>query len=130
MLSAPLLLAQSITGGQLGEMAAQLGSFIADPARCGVVVVTLGEEMPVQEAIELVQLLDQKLGRPPELLVANACYPPPPRVMPRDADKAVVTLWRERHAVNRRELERLGAGRAAASCPCCRSPGAPHWLRR
>ena len=108
MLVAPLLLAQSITGGQLGEMAAQLGSFIADPGRCGVVVVTMGEEMPVQEAIELVQLLDQKLGRPPELIVANACYPPPPRTMPRDADKVVATLWRERHAVNRRELERLG----------------------
>jgi hypothetical protein len=64
--------------------------------------------MPVQEAIELVQLLDQKLGRPPELIVANACYPPPPRTMPRGADKAVATLWRERHAVNRRELDRLG----------------------
>lgn len=109
MLAAPMLLAQSITGGQLGEMAASLGSFIADPSRCGVVVVTMGEEMPVQEAIELVQLLDEKMGRPPELVVANACYPEPPRTTPRDADKAVMTLWRERHAVNRRELGRLGS---------------------
>jgi anion-transporting ArsA/GET3 family ATPase len=109
MLAAPMLLAQSISGGQLGEMAASLGSFIADPSRCGVVVVTMGEEMPVQEAIELVQLLDEKMGRPPELVVANACYPEPPRTTPRDADKAVMTLWRERHAVNRRELRRLGS---------------------
>jgi hypothetical protein len=31
-----------------------------------------------------------------------------PRLWPADADKSVITLWRERHAVNRRELERLG----------------------
>ncbi|MDH4348362.1 MAG: hypothetical protein OEW17_06115, partial [Gemmatimonadota bacterium] len=108
MLAAPILLAQSIAGGQLGEMAAELSGFIADPSRCGVVVVTVGEEMPVQEAIELVQLLERKMGRSPELMVANSCYPAPPRTMPREADKPVATLWRERYQVNRRELERLG----------------------
>ena len=107
MLAAPMLLAQSITGGQLGEMAGSLAKFIADPSRCGVVLVTMGEEMPVQEAIELTALLEEKLGRPPELVVANALYPRPPRTVPRGTDKALMTLWRERHAVNRRELERL-----------------------
>jgi len=53
MLAAPMLLAQSSPGGQLGEMADTLAKFIADPSRCGVVLVTMGEEMPVQEAIEL-----------------------------------------------------------------------------
>ena len=107
MLTAPMLLAQSITGGQLGEMAASLAQFIADPSRCGVVLVTMGEEMPVQEALELTALLQEKLGRPPELIVANALYPPPPRAAPRGTDKTLMTLWRERYAVNRHELERL-----------------------
>ena len=107
MLSAPLLLGQAIRGGQIGEMAESLAGFIADPARCGVVVVTLGEEMPVQEAIELATLLDQRMGRPPEVVVANALYPAPPRGA-RGVDPALMALWRERHAVNRRELERLG----------------------
>jgi len=107
MLAAPMLLSQSISGGQLGEMASSLASFIADPSRCGVVLVTIGEEMPVQEAIELTALLEEKLDRPPELVVANALYPPPPRTAPRGTDKTLMTLWRERHAVNRRELERL-----------------------
>ena len=107
MLAAPMLLSQSIAGGQLGEMAGSLARFIADPSRCGVVLVTMGEEMPVQEAIELTALLEEKLGRPPELVVANALYPPPPRTAPRGTDKALMTLWRERHAVNRRELGRL-----------------------
>jgi Mrp family chromosome partitioning ATPase len=107
MLAAPMLLAQSIAGGQLGEMAGALATFIADPSRCGVVLVTMGEEMPVQEAVELTALLEEKLGRPPELIVANALYPSPPRAAPRGTDKALMNLWRERHAVNRRELERL-----------------------
>jgi len=107
MLAAPMLLSQSISGGQLGEMANALASFIADPSRCGVVLVTMGEEMPVQEAIELTALLDERLDRPPELVVANALYPSPPRAVPRGTDKALMTLWRERHAVNRRELDRL-----------------------
>jgi hypothetical protein len=67
----------------------------------------MGEEMPVQEAVELTALLEEKLGRPPELIVANALYPSPPRAAPRGTDKALMNLWRERHAVNRRELERL-----------------------
>ena len=35
-------------------MSASLARFIADPKRCGVVLTTLAEEMPVQELAELV----------------------------------------------------------------------------
>jgi anion-transporting ArsA/GET3 family ATPase len=108
MLSAPLLLEESVRGGQLGEMATSLVRFIADPARCGVVLVTLGEEMPVQEAIELTALLKERLGRPPECIIANALYPKPPSRLPTE-DPALVSLWRERHGVNRRELGRLAS---------------------
>lgn len=110
MLSAPLLLAEAVEGGQLGEMAQDLAGFIADPGRCGVVLTTLAEEMPVQELIELVTLLRERMGRPPELVVANALYPPFPAdaPAPRRPDwAATLALWEQRRAVNQRELARL-----------------------
>ena len=110
LLSAPLLLAEAVEGGQLGEMAQDLAGFIADPGRCGVVLATLAEEMPVQELIELVTLLRERMGRPPELVVANALYPPYPTdaPAPRRPDWAeTLVLWEQRRAVNQRELARL-----------------------
>ena len=108
MLAAPLLLAELVGGGQLGEMAQDLAAFIADPERTGVVLATLAEEMPVQEAIELIALLRERIGRPPELVVANALYPPfvAAARAPREATM-VRELWRQRREVNERELARL-----------------------
>jgi len=152
-----------VSGGQIGDMARSLAAFIADPERCGVVLATLAEEMPVQELSELVALLRERMGRPPELVVANGLYPefpggwagrrtggqalveasgtgaearphagplttrPPGRDRaPSGAPRAtrgesgpraerggvpqgpsVIDLWRERRAVNDRELTRL-----------------------
>jgi len=115
MLAAPLLLADSIGGGQLGAMARDLAEFIADPERTGVVLAALAEEMPVQEAIELIALLEQRIGRPPELVIANALYPPYVEETRTSRgggtgasnNGAVRELWRERRAVNERELARL-----------------------
>ncbi len=114
MLAAPLVLADAIGGGQLGEMAKELARFIADPARCGVVLTALAEEMPIQEALELIALLREKIGRPPELVVANALYPPfpAPSIAGRGTGaglRPTLDLWRERRAVNDRELARLRA---------------------
>src|SRR5512143_2930987 len=75
MLAGPLLLADLVGGGQLGDMAASLAEFVADPQRCGVVLTTLAEEMPVQELAELIALLERRIGRLPELVVANGLYP-------------------------------------------------------
>jgi anion-transporting ArsA/GET3 family ATPase len=110
MLTAPALLVDAIGGGQLGDMARDLATFIGDPEQCGVVLATLAEEMPVQETIELIALLHERFGRPPELLVANALYPAFPRagVGAREPDRAgVLGLWRQRREVNERELKRL-----------------------
>jgi anion-transporting ArsA/GET3 family ATPase len=104
MLAAPLLLAEAIEGGQLGEMARDLAAFIADPKRCGVVLATLAEEMPVQETIEFVALLEERMGRPPELIVVNALYPEIPGG---GVESGVPPLWRQRRTVNERELARL-----------------------
>jgi energy-coupling factor transporter ATP-binding protein EcfA2 len=109
MLSAPMLLAGAIGGGQIGEMAADLARFIADPSRCGVVLGTHAEEMPVQEAIELIALLDERMSRPPEVVIVNALHPPLPPAKPRPPAglAAAVDLWRRRREVNERELQRL-----------------------
>jgi anion-transporting ArsA/GET3 family ATPase len=115
MLAAPLLLGEAVGGGQLGDMAAELGRFIADSRRTGVVLATLAEEMPVQETLELIALLKARLGRPPELVIANALYPPfPIASLKGDNDTTtepseLLDLWRKRRAVNERELERLRA---------------------
>ncbi|MBK6781562.1 MAG: ArsA family ATPase [Gemmatimonadetes bacterium] len=109
MLTAPLHLAEVVAGGQLGEMSQQLARFIADPNACGVMIATLAEEMPVQETLELIALLKQRMGRPPEAVVVNGLYPefpagPPGRPA---AESPSLSLWRERRAVNERELARI-----------------------
>jgi energy-coupling factor transporter ATP-binding protein EcfA2 len=110
MLAAPLVLADAVGGGQIGDMAKDLAGFIADPRRCGVVLATLAEEMPVQETLELVALLSSRMGRRPEWLIANALYPPlPPAARRTGIAPDTLDLWRQRRAVNDRELARLRA---------------------
>ena len=62
MMAAPGLLAEACQGGQLGGMAADLAAYLADGSRCGVMVATLAEEMPIQETLELIELLRSGLG--------------------------------------------------------------------
>jgi anion-transporting ArsA/GET3 family ATPase len=107
MLAAPGLLAQASEGGHLGEMAAELAAFLADPVRCGVVLATLAEEMPVQETLELVELLRVRLGLRPDLVVANGLYPPVVGQVPPGPG---LELWRARRSMNEAELSRLAAG--------------------
>jgi anion-transporting ArsA/GET3 family ATPase len=108
LLTAPGLLAEAIRDGQLGEVTAEIAAFVADPLQCGVVVAALAEEMPVQESLELIQVMHGKFGRGPELLVVNGLYPPCPASARGPA--AALALWRERRALNERELARLRAG--------------------
>jgi len=109
MLSAPMLLAEAIGGGQIGAMAADLAGFIADPSRCGVVLGALAEEMPVQEAIELIALLNDRMSRPPEVVIVNALHPPlpPAKARPPAGLAPAVALWSRRREANERELQRL-----------------------
>jgi len=78
LLMAPRLVSEVIGSGPFGALAGELAGFVADPARCGIVVVTQAEEMPVEEALELRQALADQLGRQPELLVVNGLFPPLP----------------------------------------------------
>jgi anion-transporting ArsA/GET3 family ATPase len=106
LLSAPGLLAQAAREGQLGAMAAELAAFLADATRCGVVLATLAEEMPVQETLELLELMGSKLGIEADLVVANALYP---RLAAGAAPGPGAELLRARRRLNEEELERLAA---------------------
>ena len=109
LLDAPRLVSDVIHDGPFGRMGRQLAEFVADPARCGVVVATLAEEMPVQEAIELISELERRMGRSPELVLVNRLYPEPDaattdRIVEEDP---LLALWLRRRDVNDREIRRL-----------------------
>lgn len=106
LLAAPLLVSEVIKNGPFAEMGAELASLVSDPERCGIVAVTLAEEMPVQEVLELRDALRREVQREPEALVINGLYPPAPA--PGEVrDNPLTSLWRERRRLNDRELERL-----------------------
>ncbi len=108
LLTAPRLLSEVIRQGPIGEMAARLAGFVADPAQVGVVIVTSPEEMPVQEALELCRRLEAELGRGPELVVVNGVYPPYPEDAGAPSDEALA-LWRDRRRYQESEMARLAA---------------------
>ena len=106
-MAAPQLVAEVISSGPIGHLAAEITTFLEDRDRFGAVVVTTAEEMPVQESIELLEAMEQRLDRRPELVVVNALYPP--ALKPRPGDDGATRLWARRRAVNEEELARLAA---------------------
>lgn len=108
LIAAPSLVSEVIEHGPFGRMSAELAEFVGDPRRTAVVVVTLAEEMPVTEALELRSMLLHRAGREPELLVINGLYPPFPDGA-RAGRLAVDRLWHDRRRVNDREIARLAA---------------------
>ncbi len=111
LLAAPHLVAEVIERGPIGAQARELSAFVADPRRTGIVVVTLAEEMPAQETLELREALDEHVGRTPELLVINALYPPFPTIVTdgQPDDEFLLDMWRTRRQVNEREIAHLAA---------------------
>ncbi|HXO26637.1 MAG TPA: ArsA family ATPase [Thermoanaerobaculia bacterium] len=128
LLAAPRLVSEVIGDGPFGALAGELAGFVADPERCGIVVVTQAEEMPVEEALELREALASQLGRQPELLIVNGLFPPlpaglerpevfdpvepllppaPPPAPEMPLGAELLTFWRHRRFLNERELERL-----------------------
>lgn len=108
LLAAPSLVTDVITNGPFAFMAGELSQLISDPERCGIVVVTQAEEMPVEEALELRVTLKERIRRDAEALVVNGLYPPAPPG-PEEKDNELVSLWRKRRRLNERELDRLKA---------------------
>jgi anion-transporting ArsA/GET3 family ATPase len=105
LLDAPRLLCQVIEHGPVGILVGRLARFLADAEASGTVVVTSGEEMPVQETLELVEALAARGGRP-DLVVANALWPKVPAILRRTGE-ARDDLWRRRSETGAREVSRL-----------------------
>jgi len=131
MLLAPRLVADTVGQGPIAELAAEVAAFVDDAARCGVVVVTAAEEMPMQEGLELLARLRAELSREAAAVVVNALHPPWPAGEPPPSDRLGL-LWRERRAVNERELARLRAAWAGPTVelPMLAEPSGPHLLAR
>jgi anion-transporting ArsA/GET3 family ATPase len=111
MLAAPGVVSEVVEGGPFAYLAHELAGFIDDAAATGIVIVTLAEDMPVQEALELRASLAARVRRVPDLLVVNGVYPPAGGAAPEaDATEALsgaYGLWQRRRAINDRELARL-----------------------
>ncbi len=62
--------------GPIRTQAADVVELLSDPARCQVALVTLPEEMPVNEAVEAAYQLEDKVGIALGPVIVNGCYPP------------------------------------------------------
>ena len=132
LLLAPRLVSGTIRQGPFAALAGELAAFVDDPARCGVVVVTAAEEMPMQEGLELLERLRRELAHEAAAVVVNALYPPwRADEVAAPADR-LGRLWRDRRAVNERELARLAAvwGGPTAELPLLAEPSGPGLLAR
>lgn len=74
MLRVPWVIVDTVPEGPLTRDARTVKDLLTDPARTAAVLVTLAEEMPVNEAIELEAKL-LSLGIVPQQLVVNQVYP-------------------------------------------------------
>jgi anion-transporting ArsA/GET3 family ATPase len=63
-------------GGPIRAQAADVVALLSDPVRCQVALVTLPEEMPVNEVVEAAYQLEDRVGIALGPVIVNACYPP------------------------------------------------------
>ena len=85
LLSAARSMTEVAKAGPFHDLAANIGAFLEDADATGVAVVTLPEELPVSESLELVAQLEEIEQRADAVLV-NRCVPPPlPSPPPRSA---------------------------------------------
>jgi hypothetical protein len=107
LLAAPQLVAEAIGRGPVAEMTREVSQWVSSPTETGLVVVTLAEEMPVSEALEMIGALEDRFDRIPDLAVVNQLYPAlPAQFEPRDA---LGRLWMSRRTLNDSELGRFTA---------------------
>jgi anion-transporting ArsA/GET3 family ATPase len=76
MLRVPKVIVEIVPPGPLRGDATRAWATFQDPAQTGVVIVTLPEEMPTTETIELAAALRDELKLPLERVVVNGVLPP------------------------------------------------------
>jgi arsenite/tail-anchored protein-transporting ATPase len=82
-LRSAVALSDVVQSGPIRDQAEQVAAMLADPARCRALIVTLPEETPATEAIELARELGEDPGATPIAglgmgmlpLVVNGCWP-------------------------------------------------------
>ncbi len=74
MLRVPWVIAETVPDGPLTRDARTIKTLLCDPAATAAVLVTLAEEMPVNEAIELEGKLTE-MGIVPQQLLVNQVFP-------------------------------------------------------
>jgi len=68
-------LQEVVASGPVRTQADEVAEMLADRARCQGLLVTLAEETPVNEVIELAYDVEERLGLALAPLVVNACWP-------------------------------------------------------
>lgn len=120
LLGAPRTFSEAARVGPIHRQAGTIHATLTDPSRTAVVAVTLLEEMPVNETLELRDALRERMGLSLSLVVANGVLPD--RLSDGDAERLSAlgadhdspvgaALWGHRRAVAQREqLRRLRDG--------------------
>jgi len=76
MLQIPQAIMDAVPEGPLTRPAASALELMRDPRRCQMSIVTLAEDLPSNEAIELSKKATEKIGVTLGPLIVNALYPP------------------------------------------------------
>ncbi|MGH9379288.1 MAG: ArsA family ATPase [Thermoanaerobaculia bacterium] len=118
-LEAPRLVAEAIGSGPVAELARELDAALADGAHTAIVLVTLAEEMPVTESLELAAQLRAHSGRLPDLAVVNGLLPPWPAEGGEANDDPAASMWGAWRRLQQRERARLAEG---LPIPCIELP--------
>jgi arsenite/tail-anchored protein-transporting ATPase len=115
LLSAKSLLA-TVRGGPIQTQAHEVSAMLSDPARCQVVLVTLPETTPVNEAVETAYALEERIGVHLAPVVVNAVDDGPE--LPAEAApegspmRAAAEFRNARRAMHAAERERLAGSLA------------------
>ena len=124
LLGAPRTFADAARVGPIHRQAGTIHGVLSDPARTAAVAVTLPEEMPVNETLELRSALRERMGLDLSLVVANGIAPDrftrdeaaALEALDEPADSPVgAALWAHRRGhAHANQLRRLRAGLDAA----------------
>jgi anion-transporting ArsA/GET3 family ATPase len=99
-------LVNAARGGPLRTQAEQVVELLGDPARCQVLLVTIPEETPVNEAVETAYRLEDEIGIALGPVVVNGCFADLEGI---DADATTHAITEAVDVFGAKDAERLGA---------------------
>ena len=94
LLRLPQIIVEVVRTGPMHRECRAILDLLQDPERTALNLITLTEEMPVNETIELKAAVDSELDMPPGYLIANGIYP---RLFSGHKAEHISTLMRGHH---------------------------------